>query len=105
MKTQELIDALRKHSHNFVTTKKYCVQVYSGGKRGNIKRLDETVVCVFDIEEGRIMIAPAKDNFPYSFGYTRYEIKANEDLETIARIDHKDSKEIFDAFSDILNND
>ena len=80
MKTQELIDALRKHSHNFVTTKKYCVQVYSGGKRGNIKRLDETVVCVFDIEEGRIMIAPAKDNFPYSFGYTRYEIKANEDL-------------------------
>lgn len=104
MRVQELVDKLRKYSHNYVTTDRYCIQVYSGGKRGNIKRFNETVVCAFDIEDGCILIAPAKDDSPYSFGHMRYQLKMSENVDAIANITHRDAKEIFEAFSEFINN-
>lgn len=104
MKLSELVSKLRQYSNNYVTTDKYCIQVYASGNRGNIQRLDRTVVCAFDIVEDGLMIAPAKDNCPYEFGYTRYKVGMNDDVECLAHIQHKNSKEIFEAFNDFMNN-
>ncbi len=97
MNISEFVRTLNQNRDCTIVTEKYCIQIYSNGKRGNVKRKNGTVVCAFDIEE-RIMIAPVKESVPHEFGYTRYGIGMNEEMTILASMHHKDSVEIFEAF-------
>lgn len=104
MKINSLICKLKQNYGSYIKIDKYIIQIYSNGRRGNVKRKNEAIVCAFDIEEERIMIAPAKEDLPMEFGYTRYAFGKTEEIEKISQISHKDSKEIYEVFINFIHN-
>lgn len=74
------------------------IQVYSNGQQGNIKRLDESVLCRFEINDIYFSVAPAKMNNPTEFGYEKYFIPITADASVMKRIPHSDADEIYIAF-------
>ena len=102
MNISELIRKIEQNRDCNIVTEKHCIQIYFDGKRGNIKRKNGTVVCSFDIQGERIIIAPVKEGASYEFGYTRYGIEAKEEIHKLESINHKDSTEIYEAFMNFM---
>lgn len=77
----------------------YSLQIYEGGKAGNIFRKNGTILCKFYITEMHYSFCFSKPEIPYEFGYDKYSISLDSDLDAIKIIYHKDSAELYSVLN------
>lgn len=107
MTISELMALIRRNRERLIVAGKYTMQIYSNGIRGNIRRVDKTVLCAFDLTEAGIRIAPTKDSSPFEYGYKYLHIEAENNVGSISKLPHKNAKElgeVFNIFAQTLNN-
>jgi hypothetical protein len=101
MKIRDITDKITGTFYVKASDKEYCIQVYSDDKTGNIKRADRTVLARFVVESDNIVFYFAKDDAPYEFDYDTHPVVLDENIEAIAKIQHKDAGELFKVFEKI----
>lgn len=107
MTLKKLKVLIEQNACRFIGVGNYTMQIYADAKRGNIKRIDETVLCAFDLLEDEIRIAPAKVGYPFEFGYEYLSIGIEEKVNSISKLPNKHAKElgeVFNNFAQTLNN-
>lgn len=89
---KRFVNFLEKNKHSFFNDGEgYCIQVYSDGKKGNIKK-GEFVLVRFNLDEKRIYFNFSKDNNPYEFSYDGYDMLLDRNVDEIKNLNHKDAE-------------
>lgn len=94
MQIGDIIKRMQEETSVKADGNKYYIQSYAGGKKGNIKREDETLLIRYDVSNDKIFVAFAKKNSPKEFDYKNYGISLGADVIDVNSILHENATEL-----------